>query len=72
MRKFAAFLLMLLSVLGLSACGNADQNDMPVTEIDTQESKPEQEERPLPTDNDNNNTEVTNEMTTIQVIIEMV
>lgn len=44
MRKFTAFLLMLLSVLGLSACGNADQSDMPVTEIDTQESKPEQEE----------------------------
>lgn len=69
MRKLAVLFLMLLSVLGLSACSNADQNDIPVTEIDTQESKPEQEEPPLPTDNDNNNAEVTSEMTTIQVII---
>lgn len=44
MRKLAVLFLMLLSVLGLSACSNADQNDIPVTEIDTQESKPEQEE----------------------------
>ncbi len=69
MRKFAALILILVSALGLSACGNADQSDIPVTEIDTQESKPEQGETPLPTDNDNNHTEVTSEMTTIQVII---
>lgn len=69
MRKFAALILILVSALGLSACGNTDQSDIPVTEIDTQESKPEQEETPLPTDNDNNHTEVTSEMTTIQVII---
>lgn len=69
MRKFAALFLMLIYVLGLSACGNADQSDIPVTEIDTQESKPEQEETPLPTDNDNNHIEVTSKMTTIQVII---
>ncbi len=69
MRKFAVFLLMLLSVPGLSACGNANRSDLPVTEIDTPESKTEQEESPLPTDSDNNNIEVTSEMTTIQVII---
>ena len=69
MRKFAARILILVSVLGLSACGNADQSDVPVTEIDTQESRPEQKEAPLPSDNGNNHTEVTSEMTTIQVII---
>ena len=69
MRKFAAFFLILLSALGLSACGNANQSDIPVTEIDMPESRTEQAEMPLPTDNDNNNTEVTSEMTTIQVII---
>lgn len=46
MRKFAALILILVSALGLSACGNTDQSDIPVTEIDTQESKPEQEETP--------------------------
>ncbi len=69
MRKFAALILILVSVLGLSACGNTDQSDVPVTEIDTQESRPEQKEAPLPADNGNNHTEVTSEMTTIQVII---
>ena len=64
-----ALILILVSALGLSACGNTDRSDIPVTEIDTQESRPEQEETPLPTDNDNNHTEVTGEMTTIQVII---
>lgn len=39
MRKFAVFFLTLLSALGLSACGNANQSDIPVTEIDMPESR---------------------------------
>lgn len=69
MQKFAVFLLLLLSVLGLSACGSANPSDTPPTEIDPPESRTEQAEPTLPTDNDNNNTEVTSEMTPIQVII---
>lgn len=69
MQKFAVFLLLLLSVLGLSACGSANPSDTPPTEIDPPESRTEQAEPTLPTDNDNNNTEVTSEMTPIQLII---
>lgn len=69
MQKFAVFLLLLLSVLGLSACGSANPSDTPPAEIDPPESRTEQAEPTLPTDNDNNNTEVTSEMTPIQVII---
>lgn len=68
MRKCAAFFLILAFGLGISACGNANQSDPPVTEINTMESRTEQAEIPLPTDNDSN-TEVVSEMTTIQVII---
>lgn len=68
MRKFAALFLILASALGLSSCGNVEQSNSPVTEPKTPESKTERLETSVPTDNDNN-TEVTNEMTTIQVII---
>lgn len=68
MRKFAALILILVSALGLSVCGNANQSDMPATEANTPENQAEQAEIPLPTDN-SNNTEVASEMTTIQVII---
>lgn len=68
MRKYAAFFLILVFGLGISACGNANQSDPPVTEIDTIESRTEQAETPLPADN-NSNTEAMSEMTTIQVII---
>lgn len=68
MRKFAAFFLILVLGLGISACGNANQSAPPVTEIDMTESRTEQTEASLPTDN-NSSTEVMSEMTTIQVII---
>lgn len=68
MRKFAALILIFVSALGLSACGNANQSDTPATEANTPETQAEQAEIPLPTDN-SNNTEVASEMTTIQVII---
>ncbi|MCI8565922.1 MAG: hypothetical protein HFI39_06325 [Lachnospiraceae bacterium] len=69
MRQFAAFLLVLASVLGVSACGNTNQSGTTAAEIDTPESKTEQEAPTLRADSDNNNTEVTSEMTTIRVII---
>lgn len=68
MRKFAALILILVSALGLSSCGNANQSDTPATEANTPETQVEQAEIPLPTDN-SNNTEVASEITTIQVII---
>lgn len=68
MRKFAALILILVSALGLSACGNANQSDTLATEANTPETQVEQAEIPLPTDN-SNNTEVISEITTIQVII---
>lgn len=68
MQKFAALILLLISALGLSACGNANQSDTPATEANSPENQAEQAEIPLPTDN-GNNTEVASEMTTIQVII---
>ena len=68
MRKFASSIMILVSALGLSACSSANQSDTTAAEANTSESKTEQAENPLPTDN-GNNTEVTSEMTTIQVII---
>lgn len=68
MRKFAALFFIVVSALGFSACGNAEQSNTPVTEANTPESKMEQAEISISTDNDSN-TEVASEMTTIQVII---
>jgi ABC-type glycerol-3-phosphate transport system substrate-binding protein len=42
MRKFAVLILILVSALGLSACGNANQSDTPAAETNTPESKTEQ------------------------------
>lgn len=58
----------MVSALGLSACGNSEQSNRPVTEANTPESETEQAETIIPTDN-YSNTEVASEMTTIQVII---
>lgn len=68
MRKFTALFLLLVSALGLSACGNVEQSNTPITEADTPEGETEQAETSIPTDNDSS-TEAASEMTTIQVII---
>ena len=68
MRKFASSIMILVSALGLSACSSANQSlTRPLPKLH-RKAKRNRQENPLPTDN-GNNTEVTSEMTTIQVII---
>ena len=50
MRKLAAFLLILVSALELSACGNTKQSNTPFTEPNTSKSKTEHSETSMPTD----------------------
>lgn len=53
MRKFVFFFFCLAFVLGLSACGNENQEVPPVTRIDASESEEEQTELSFPAGNDN-------------------
>ena len=64
MRKFTTVFLTLALALGISACGNVQKSETPISENNVSESRTEQTETSLSTD-----TKETSEMTTIQIII---
>ena len=64
MRKFTTVFLTLALALGISACGNVQKSEIPISENNVSESRTEQTETSLSTD-----TKETSEMTTIQIII---
>ena len=64
MRKFTTVFLTLALALGISACGNVQESETPISENNVSESRTEQTETSLSTD-----TKETSEMTTIQIII---
>ena len=64
MRKFTTVFLTLTLALGISACGNVQKSETPISENNVSESRTEQTETSLSTD-----TKETSEMTTIQIII---
>ena len=64
MRKFTTVFLTLALALGISACGNVQESETPISENNVSESRTEQTDTSLSTD-----TKETSEMTTIQIII---
>ena len=64
MRKFTTAFLILALALGISACGNVQESETPISENNVSESRTEQTETSLSTD-----TKETSKMTTIQIII---